>query len=100
MASTFGRSKLAGRPGAAAEAAPDVRPMLRRVEDTKHLIVAWNVCQARRMPLLFAPTIRGAVTAGYRSTQFRFSALQVHDRGRDAVVIAPIPALSCRRQGG
>jgi hypothetical protein len=35
------------------------------LEDTDHLIAAWNDRHARRMPMLFSPTIGAATTAGY-----------------------------------
>jgi len=33
------------------------------LEDAEHLIAAWNECQAKRMPMLFWPTIGAAITA-------------------------------------
>ena len=74
------------------------------LEDAERLIGAWNERQAKRMPMLFSPTIGAAVTARYwflwvrcpacRTTQ----ALDVRklDRHRDAAVTSLIPALSCR----
>jgi hypothetical protein len=35
------------------------------LEDADHLISAWNERQAKRMPMLFSPTIGAAITAGY-----------------------------------
>jgi hypothetical protein len=35
------------------------------LEDADHLIVLWNERQAKRMPMLFSPTIGAAITAGY-----------------------------------
>jgi hypothetical protein len=35
------------------------------LEDTERLIAAWNERQAKRMPMLFSPTIGTAITAGY-----------------------------------
>jgi hypothetical protein len=35
------------------------------LEDAEHLIAAWNERQAKRMPMLFSPTIGAAITAGY-----------------------------------
>ena len=35
------------------------------LEDAERLIAAWNERQAKRMPMLFSPTIGAAVTAGY-----------------------------------
>ena len=33
------------------------------LEDAERLIAAWNERQAKRMPMLFAPTIGAAITA-------------------------------------
>ena len=35
------------------------------LEDAERLIAAWNERQAKRMPMLFSPTISAAITAGY-----------------------------------
>jgi hypothetical protein len=35
------------------------------LEDAERLIAAWNERQAKRMPMLFSPTIGAAVAAGY-----------------------------------
>jgi hypothetical protein len=35
------------------------------LENTELLITAWNERQAKRMPMLFSPTIGAAITAGY-----------------------------------
>jgi hypothetical protein len=35
------------------------------LEDAEHLITVWNERQAKRMPMLFSPTIGVAITAGY-----------------------------------
>jgi hypothetical protein len=35
------------------------------LEDAERLISVWNERQARRMPMLFSPTIGAAITAGY-----------------------------------
>src|SRR5580704_11145620 len=35
------------------------------LEDADHLIAVWNERQAKRMPMLFSPTIGAAVTVGY-----------------------------------
>jgi hypothetical protein len=35
------------------------------LEDAERLIAAWNERQAKRMPMLFSPTIAAAITAGY-----------------------------------
>ena len=74
------------------------------LEDAERLIGDWNERQARRMPLLFAPTIGAAITAGYWFLRARCPAcrttgdldLRSLDWHRDAAVTALIPALSCR----
>jgi len=35
------------------------------LEDAERLIAAWNERQAKRMPMLFSPTIGAAIKAGY-----------------------------------
>jgi hypothetical protein len=35
------------------------------LEDAEQLVTAWNERQAKWMPMLFSPTIGGAITAGY-----------------------------------
>jgi hypothetical protein len=35
-------------------------------EDAERLIAAWNEREAKRMPMLFSPTIGAAIAAGYR----------------------------------
>jgi len=37
------------------------------LEDAERLIAAWNERQAKRMPMLFSPTIGAAITANYWS---------------------------------
>ena len=74
------------------------------LEDAERLIGAWNERQAKRMPMLFSPTIGAAVTAGHwflwvccpacRTTNA--IDLRTLDRHRDATVTSLIPALSCR----
>jgi hypothetical protein len=74
------------------------------LEDAERLIAAWNERQAKRMPILFSPTIGAAITAGYRFLWVRCpgcrstSAVDLRriDRHRDAAVSSLIPALSCR----
>src|ERR1700681_1540038 len=74
------------------------------LEDADHLITVWNERQAKRMPMLFSPTIGAAITAGYWFLRARCPAcrttgdvdLRTLDWHRDAAVTALIPALSCR----
>jgi hypothetical protein len=85
---------------AAARRATDARVL----EDAERLIAAWNERQAKRMPMLFSPTIGAAITAGYCFLCIRCPAcrttnaidLRTLDRHRDAAVSSLIPALSCR----
>jgi hypothetical protein len=63
-ASTAGRWKLSGRQrhaAAAAKRATDAQVLA----DAETLIAAWNERQAKRMPMLFAPTIGAAIAARY-----------------------------------
>ena len=72
--------------------------------DAERLITAWNERQARRMPLLFTPTIGAALVSRHhflwvycpacRTT--RDIDLRTLDRHRDATVTSLIPSLSCR----
>jgi hypothetical protein len=73
-------------------------------EDADHLITLWNERQAKRMPMLFSPTIGAAITAGYWFLRARCPAcrttgdvdLRTLDWHRGAAVTALTPALSCR----
>jgi hypothetical protein len=72
--------------------------------DAEALIAAWNERQARRMPLLFAPTIGAALAARHHFLWVYCPACQTTrdidlrtlDRHRDAAVTSLIPSLSCR----
>jgi len=74
------------------------------VEDAERLIGAWNDRQARRMPMLFSPTIGAAIYARYWYLWVLCPAcrtvqavdLRKIDRHRDAAVTGLVPALSCR----
>ena len=74
------------------------------LEDAERLIAAWNERQAKRMPMIFSPTIGAAIAAGYWFLWVRCPAcrtinaidLRTLDRHRDAAVTSLIPALSCR----
>jgi hypothetical protein len=73
-------------------------------EDAERLIAAWDERQAKRMPMLFSPTIGAAIRAGYWFLWIRCPAcrtinaidLRTLDRHHDAAVTSLIPALSCR----
>jgi hypothetical protein len=74
------------------------------LEDAERLIAAWNERQAKRMPMIFSPTIGAAITARFWFLWVRCPAcrtikaidLRTLDRHRDAAVTSLIPALSCR----
>jgi hypothetical protein len=74
------------------------------LEDAERLIAAWNERQAKRMPMLFSPTIGAAVAAGFWFLWVRCPAcrtinaidLRTLDRHPDAAISSLIPALSCR----
>jgi hypothetical protein len=69
------------------------------LEDAERLITAWNERQAKRMPMLFSPTIGAAITAGYWFLWVRCPAcrttnaldLRTLDRHRDAAVTSLYP---------
>ena len=69
------------------------------LEDAGHLITVWNERQAKRMPMLFSPTIGTAITAGYRFLA-RAARPAVDLRGLNrhhgTAMPALTPTLSCR----
>jgi hypothetical protein len=73
------------------------------LEDAERLIAAWNERQAKRMPMLFSPTIGAGIVAEYWFLWVRCPAcrttntidLRTLDRHRDAAVSSLIPAPSC-----
>ncbi len=85
---------------AAARRATEVQVL----EDAERLIAAWNERQAKRMPMLFSPTIGAAITPRYWFLWVRCPAcrttnaidLRTLDQHRDAAVTSLIPSLSCR----
>jgi len=76
------------------------------MEDARkeRLIAAWNERQAKRMPMLFAPTISAAIAARHWWLWVRCPAchttkaidLRTLDGHPDAAITSLIPALSCR----
>jgi hypothetical protein len=85
---------------AAARRATDAQVL----EDAERLIGAWNERQARRMPMLFSPTIGAAVASRHWHLWVRCPAcrttsgidLRTLDRHPDGAVSSLIPVLSCR----
>ena len=74
------------------------------LEDAERLITAWNERQAKRMPMIFSPTIGAAIPARYWFLWVHCPAcrtinaidLRTLDRHHDAAVTSLVPALSCR----
>jgi hypothetical protein len=74
------------------------------LEGAERLIAVWNERQAKRMPIIFSPTIGAAITARYWLLWVRCPAcrtinaidLRTLDRHHDVAVTSLIPALSCR----
>jgi hypothetical protein len=92
--------RLAAEKEAAARRATDAQVL----EDAERLIAAWNERQAKRMPMIFSPTLGAAIRAGYWFLWVHCPAcrtinaidLRALDRHPDAAVTSLIPALSCR----
>jgi beta-phosphoglucomutase-like phosphatase (HAD superfamily) len=105
----FNRRKLEDQRRDAAEKVAAIRRATdaQVLEDAERLIAAWNERQAKRMPILFSPTIGAAVKAGYWFVWVRcpvcrtINAIDLRglDRHPDAAVTSLIPALSCRPAG-
>jgi hypothetical protein len=102
----FNRRKLEAEQKAKADAAAALRRATdaQVLEDAERLITAWNERQAKRMLMLFSPTIGAAVRAGYWFLWVHCPAcrtinavdLRTLDRHHDAAVTSLITALSCR----
>jgi hypothetical protein len=102
----FNRRKMEDQRRQAAEQEAAARPATdaQVLEDAERLIAAWNERQAKRMPMLFSPTIGAAIAAGFWFLWVRCPAcrttnaidLRALDRHRDAAVTSLILALSCR----
>ena len=102
----FNRRKMEADRKAKAEAEAASRRVTdaQLLEDAERLIVAWNDRQAKRMPMLFSPTIGAAVAARHWFLWVRCPAcrtinaidLRTLDRHREAAVTSLIPSLSCR----
>jgi hypothetical protein len=87
-----------------AEAATRRATDVQVLEDAERLIDAWNQRQAKRMPMLFAPTIGAALTSRHHYLWVYCPAcrtardvdLRTLDRHRSAAITSLIPRLSCR----
>lgn len=102
----FNRRKMEDerRSGAEKEAAARRATDVKVLEDAERLIAAWNERQAKRMPMLFTPTIGAALAARHWFLWVYCPAcrntsgidLRTLDRHPDAAVTSLIPYLSCR----
>ena len=102
----FNRRKMEAERKAKADAEATARRAAdaQVLADAERLVAALNERQARRMPLLFTPTIGAALASRHhflcaycpacRTT--RDIDLRTLDRHRDAAVTSLIPSLSCR----
>jgi hypothetical protein len=69
------------RKGAAQKEAAARRATEKQIlEDADHLITVWNERQAKRMPMVFSPTIGAAITAGYWFLRCALPGLPHHRR--------------------
>ena len=64
----FNRRKIEDRRREAAGKEAAARRTIEKqiLEDADHLVAVWNERQAKRMPMLFSPTLGAAIAAGYR----------------------------------
>jgi hypothetical protein len=102
----FNKRKMEDRRREAAEKEATARRATEQqiLEDAEQLVTGWNERQAKRMPMMFSPTIGAAITAGYWFLRARCPAcrttgdvdLRTLDWHRGAAVTALTPALSCR----
>ena len=102
----FNRRKMEAEQNAKADAEAANRRATdaQALEDAERLIAAWNERQAKRMPILFSPTIGAAIAACYWFLWVRCPAcrtinavdLRTLDRHRAAAITSLIPTLSCR----
>jgi len=67
LAMGFNKRKMEDRRRQAAEKKAAARRATEKqiLEDADYLVAVWNERQAKRMPMLFSPTIGAAITAGY-----------------------------------
>jgi hypothetical protein len=102
----FNKDKMEAQRAAAAEkeAAAKRATEAQLLEDASRLVAAWNARQAKRMPMLFSPTIGCALKARNWFLWVRCPAcrttqavdLRTLDRHPWSAISSLIPALSCR----
>ena len=80
------RRQVAEKEAAARRATP-----AQVLEDAERLIAAWNERQAKRMPMLFSPTIGADVAARVNSALDRLCAGEQGDRYPDAASLPRPP---------
>ena len=69
------------------------------LEDADHLVAVWNERQAKRMPMLFSPTIGAAITAGYWFLRARCPACRKSGQRSALVGIDFCRTQTCRLAG-
>jgi hypothetical protein len=102
----FNKRKMGARRAEAAEKAAAARPATEAqiLKDASRLVAAWNERQAKRMPMLFSPTIGCALKARHWFLWVRCPAchttqaidLRTLDRHPWSALTSLIPSLSCR----
>ena len=105
----FNRRKMEDqrREAAEKEAASRRATDAQMLEDADRLIAAWNERQAKRMPMIFSPTIGAAITAGFWFLWVRCPAcrtinaidLRTLDCHGDAAVTSLIPRFPVAHAG-
>jgi hypothetical protein len=101
----FNRRKIEAERKAKADAEAEAKRATNAqvLGDAETLIAAWNDRQAKRMPMLFTPSIGAAIAARHWFLWVRCPAcrtinaidLRTLDRHRDAAVTSLIPLSSC-----
>jgi hypothetical protein len=92
----FNKRKMEDRRRQEAEQEAAARRATERqiLEDAVQLVTAWNERQAKRMPMLFSPTVGAAITAGYWFLRARCPACRTSRERRPADArLAPRRAL-------
>jgi hypothetical protein len=94
----FNRRKLEEQRGEAAEreAASRHATGTQVLEDAERLIAAWNERQAKRMPLLFSPTIGAAVAARYCFLWIRCPAWSPSGLVSHKILLTVLPKNVCK----
>jgi hypothetical protein len=98
----FNKRKMEDRRRQEAEKEATARRATQRqiLEDAEQLVTVWNERQAKRMPMLFSPTIGAAITAGYWFLRVRCQACAYTASRRGRSRAAGSGGASASRQRG